>query len=250
MNVSIGLIFSINNIQNKKHVIIYCGVFNPLQNVIKKDSPEEHYRNPFLTTAMLNLQMVESAGGGIKKMFYYQRQRFFPLPEYDLSDNKVKVTITGKVIDSEFANVLAKNINLSLEDIFLLDKVQKKKKLSDIEFNYLKKKTFIEGNKKHPIISSHIIAKTSSEKLKSDYIKQKPFDDKYYMDMIIKYLSKNNAATRNNIDLLLYDKLSETLNPKEKKTKIMNYLSKLRINKRIVNTGTRSRPIWILNQHD
>jgi len=62
------------------------GSFLPksVEDVVLKDSPEEVYRNPFLVEAMKNLDMIETQGGGIKKVFNFQRQRFFPLPDYDL----------------------------------------------------------------------------------------------------------------------------------------------------------------------
>ena len=76
------------------------GTFIPgsVEKVVIEDAPEEFYRNRFLATAMFNLKMVDTAGGGIKKMFHFQRVRFFPLPEYDLSNEKVKVTILGKIL--------------------------------------------------------------------------------------------------------------------------------------------------------
>ncbi|OGW14668.1 MAG: transcriptional regulator, partial [Nitrospirae bacterium GWA2_42_11] len=69
------------------------GTFIPgsVEKVVKEDAPEENYRNRFLATAMFNLKMVDTVGGGIRKMFNYQRERFFPMPEYDLSRGKVKV---------------------------------------------------------------------------------------------------------------------------------------------------------------
>ncbi len=39
------------------------------QKVVQDNAPEEHYRNRFLATAMFNLKMVDTAGGGIRKMF-------------------------------------------------------------------------------------------------------------------------------------------------------------------------------------
>jgi len=61
------------------------GSFVPgdVQRVVMEDAPEEHYRNRFLATAMFNLKMVDTAGGGIRKLFMFQRQRFFPMPDYD-----------------------------------------------------------------------------------------------------------------------------------------------------------------------
>jgi ATP-dependent DNA helicase RecG len=135
------------------------GSFLPksVENVVLKDTPEEVYRNPFLVEAMKNLDMIETQGGGIRKIFNFQRQRFFPMPDYDLSDSKVKVTITGKILNEEFARILVKNPSLSLEDILLLDKVQKRKKLSDEEYRYLKKLKFIEGRKPNYFLSFVVI---------------------------------------------------------------------------------------------
>lgn len=56
------------------------GSFVPgdVQRVVMEDAPEEHYRNRFLANAMFNLKMVDTAGGGIRKLFLFQKQRFFP----------------------------------------------------------------------------------------------------------------------------------------------------------------------------
>jgi len=111
---------------------------NSVEEVVTTDSPEEKYRNTFLVGAMVNLNMIDTIGSGIKKMFNIQRRKFFPLPEYDLSNNKVKVTITGKVVDINYARKLAEMPNLSLDEIILLDKVAKQKMLSDEEAKSLK----------------------------------------------------------------------------------------------------------------
>ena len=54
------------------------GSFLPksIEAVVLNDSPEEIYRNPFLVEAMKNLDMVETQGGGIRKTFNFQRERF------------------------------------------------------------------------------------------------------------------------------------------------------------------------------
>lgn len=125
------------------------GSFLPgsVEKVVLEDSPESIYRNPFLIEAMRNVHMVETEGGGIRKLFEQQRKRFFPMPEYDLSGGKVKVTIDGKVIDEQFAKILVQVPDMSMSDILLLDKVQKQKRLSDDEIKYMRKKKLIEGRK-------------------------------------------------------------------------------------------------------
>ena len=121
------------------------GSFLPksVEDVVLKDTPEEVYRNPFLVEAMKNLDMIETQGGGIRKIFNFQKQRFFPLPDYNFDDNKVKVTITGKILDENFARIIIKNSELGLDEIILLDKVQKKKEISENEFKFLKKENVL-----------------------------------------------------------------------------------------------------------
>lgn len=105
------------------------GKFIPesVEKVVEQDAPEIQYRNPFLANAMFQLGLVDTRGGGIKKMFQNQIQKFFPLPDYELSSQKTSMTLTGKILDPEFAEILINNPTLSLSDIFLLDRVQKKK---------------------------------------------------------------------------------------------------------------------------
>lgn len=65
------------------------------------------------------------------------------MPDYDFSDNKVEVEITGKVVDKDFADILMKNTELPIEDVILLDRVSKKKQISKEEANHLRRKHLI-----------------------------------------------------------------------------------------------------------
>lgn len=206
------------------------GQFLPesVESVVRKDCPESVYRNRYLTDAMRNLNMIETEGGGIKKMFNKQRVRLFPMPEYDLSDEKVKVTIIGKVIDEAFARILTKNSDLSLIQILLLDKVQKHKLLTDNEVKYLRSMHFIEGRKPNYFLSADVVRPTRNRKLKSDYIHNKGFDNDHYRSLILKYLEKFSTATREDIDTLLWDKLPAYMeDDAQKKRKIRNLLYSL-----------------------
>ena len=206
------------------------GKFLPqsVENVVTKDCPESVYRNRFLVEAMCNLNMIETEGGGIKKMFINQRVRLFPLPEYDFSDGKVRVTIIGKVIDENFARILTENPDISLEEIMLLDNVQKRKIISDEQAAFLRKNKFIEGRKPHFYLSHGVVSKTKDTGLKSQYIKNRSFDDEYFMKMIVEYLKKFGKASRKGIDNLLMNKLSDVLNARQKNNKIDYQLKKLK----------------------
>ncbi len=235
----------INVIESENSWLIFdnSGSFIPknIKNVLTADAPSKEYRNKFLAEAMENLNMIDTIGSGIIKMFKIQRKRFFPLPEYDLNNNDVKLRIEGKVLDVKYANKLVQMPNLSLEDIILLDKVQKKKLLSNDETKYLREKSLIEGKRPNLYISSQVASHTNQE---DDYMRLKGIDDAYAKKIMIDYLKKFKKAKKSNFLKVLIDKLPDSLTDKQKENRIKNYLQELRIEGLI----TIEKKYWILNK--
>lgn len=133
--------------------------------------------------------------------------------------------------------------DLSLEEIILLDKVQKKQSLSDREAKQLKAKNLIEGRKPNYYIGLKVAEKTG---LKAAYSKNKALDKSYYLDLIEKAIKQHTSLQRRDVDELLWNKLPEWMDEKQRKIKINNLLSELRRNGIIVNSGTYSKPKWEL----
>ena len=52
--------------------------------------------------------MIDTLGSGIRRMFMTQKKNYMPMPDYDFSDNEVKATVVGKVLDERFTRVLIK----------------------------------------------------------------------------------------------------------------------------------------------
>jgi len=221
------------------------GSFVPgdVRRVVMEDAPEEHYRNRFLATAMFNLKMVDTAGGGIRKLFLFQRQRFFPMPDYDLSDNRVKVKLTGKVLDMDYARLLARDGGLSLQEIMALDKVQKHRPLDTDEERLLKEKGLIEGRKPNFYIAQPIAEKMGQ---KASYSKNRAFDKQYYLDLVCKAAGEHGSLSRKDIDELLWNKLPDWMDDKQRKIKVGNLISELRRKGRIANRGSDTQPSWTL----
>ena len=229
--------------EDRKLVFSNKGSFIPenINNVISLDAPEPKYRNKFLAQAMVNLNLIDTIGSGIKKMFIIQKNKFFPLPEYELFNDSVKVTIEGKVLDVKYASKLASMPELTLEEIILLDKIQKGHTINANEAKILKSKNLIEGKRPNIHISSHV-AKVTDQK--DEYIKMQGIDDEHYQALIIKYLVKFEKAKKADFEKLLLDKLPNVLDEKQKKNKIKNILQKLRINGEIETIGYD----WILSK--
>lgn len=221
------------------------GSFVPgdVRRVVMEDAPEEHYRNRFLATAMFNLKMVDTAGGGIRKLFLFQRERFFPMPDYDIADNRVKLTLTGKVLDMDYARLLAGNGTLTLQEIIALDKVQKRQPLDDSEEKLLKGKGLIEGRKPNFYIAQAVAQKTGQ---KASYSKNRAFDKQYYLDLICKAVGEHGSMSRKDIDELLWNKLPDWMNDKQRKIKVGNLVAELRRQKKVINLGSDTRPSWSL----
>lgn len=221
------------------------GSFAPgnVQRVVLEDAPEEHYRNRFLSVAMFNLNMVDTAGGGIRKMFLFQKDRFFPLPDYELSDRRVQLTLTGKILDEDYAQLLARNSDLSLLDIMALDKVQKKKPLTQAEEKRLKSKSLIEGRKPNFYIAKPIAQQTGQ---KAEYSNNRAFDNQYYIDLICKAITEHGSLNRKDIDALLWNKLPNWMDDKQRKSKIGNILTTCRRSGLIINAGSDAQSKWVL----
>lgn len=221
------------------------GSFVPgdVQRVVMEDAPEVHYRNRFLATAMFNLKMVDTAGGGIRKLFMFQRQRFFPMPDYDLSSNRVQLTLTGKILDMDYARVLAGDVGLALQDIMALDKVQKRQPLNADEERRLKTRGLIEGRRPNYFIAKSLAQQTGQ---KARYSKNLAFDKQYYLDLICKAVREQGSLARKEIDELLWNKLPDWMNDGQRKIKVGNLIAELRRKRRIINRGSDTRPAWAL----
>ena len=232
--------------EDERLVFSNNGTFIPgsVEKVILQDAPEEFYRNRFLANAMFQLGLVDTRGGGIKKMYSNQIKRFFPLPDYEFEGIKTRMILMGKILDEEFVDILSSHPDLKISDIILLDQVQKKKNISEEELKQLKKLGFVEGRKPNLFLSHSLIKPINDEVLKAEYIRNKGFDDEYYKNIILEYLRKWNDASRKQIDNLLWDKLPDVLNEESKFFKISNLLQNLRRNKKVV-LGDSKR--WRLN---
>ena len=219
----------INVVEREDGVLVFSnvGAFIPesVEQVIEADAPESRYRNPFLSNAMVNLNLIDTIGSGIKRMYNIQRNKFFPLPDYDLGKLSVKVTIIGKILDTKYAVKLAQMPNLSLHEIILLDKVSKSKSMTEFEIKELKDKQLIEGRKPNFHISAEVAIATGE---KSDYLKQRGIDDGYCQKMILNYLEKFGEGKREDFESLLLDKLPDVLDIIQKRNKIKNNLQTLR----------------------
>lgn len=202
------------------------------------------YRNPFLAQAMAELNMIDTMGYGIHDMHARQARRYFPMPDYDLSEaGAVRLTIYGSVVDPAYSRLLIQKTDLPLVNVLALDRVQKKLPVPDAAAARLRKAGLIEGRKPNLFVSASVAKATASLE---DYLRTRGQDDAFYLKLITDYLAMKGEASRADINKLLLDKLSEALSEKQKAIKVSSLLTKLRRKGTIVNVGSDTASCWKL----
>lgn len=198
------------------------GSFLPgtLEEVILQDSPPEIYRNSFLARAMVHLNMIDTQGGGIKKMFVTQAARYFPLPDYDLStSDRVEVAIQGTILDERYSKLLMDRSDLDIDVIMLLDRVQKRVRIGRDETSRLRRLGLVEGRYPNLIVAGIIAARTGRQ---ADHILKRGFDSQYYRDLLLRLVEEHGPVGPEVINELLMAKLPEVMSEKQKRAKIRN----------------------------
>ena len=223
------------------------GTFLPgnIETALQKNYNPPFYRNQLLAETMVKFNMIDTQSMGIRKVFRIQQEKYFPLPDYDLSKtNQVGVTVLGKTIDETYTRVLYENPNFDLQTVFWIDQVQKHKSISTKTINYLRKLGIIEGKKPNIYLSSKIAEIIDD---KAQYIKNKGFDEEAYRQWIINYLKTYKEATKQDFVNLLSDKLPDSLDDIQKRAKVKNLLQKMKKEGAItVDSSNKRLAVWRL----
>lgn len=228
-------------------VITNPGSFLPqsVEAVLQPTYNPPFYRNQLLADAMVKFHMIDTATSGIKKVYRIQKEKFFPLPDYNLSNaNQVSVTIYGKILDEKYTQLLYRNNeNLDLETVFLLDKVQKHTQISKEHATKLKKLGLIEGRYPNVYVSFKVASIVGK---KAEYVHNKGLDENICRQLILEAL-KNGPTTQHELmEVLDVGVLPGHLNAEQKSKKLSNILQKMRKERLIKATGSRRYARWSL----
>lgn len=230
-----------------KITITNPGTFIPksIEAVLEPGFSPPFYRNQLIADAMVKFDMIDTASMGISRVFRIQRDRYFPLPDYDLGKlNQVDVAIYGKILNESYMHILFNRPDLEFRAVFLMDQLQKGNKLPKEAIAYLRKNKLIEGKGKNLFFASGVSHDMEKE---AQYIKNKGFDDRYYKDLIVEYLNKFGKAQKKELRDLLWDKLPGILSDAQKERKILTLLTSLK-NAGVIHRDSENKQTsnWIL----
>ena len=213
---------------------------------ITGEKTPKSYRNPALVKAMVNIKMIDMQGYGIHKMFQSQKDRYLPMPDYDLSTaNEIILNLPGTIIDENYSLMLLENQDLTLTDAVLLDQVQKGHPISSEAVVMLRKRKLIEGRLPHIYVSKNIAQATDQ---KVEYSKHKGLAEKKCEALLLDSLKDHGSLTKKEIVRLLWDVLSDQLNDKQKINKIEYLLKRLRTKGEIINRMIGKESLWMLGK--
>ena len=200
------------------------------EDYIEGNKTPKKYRNSFLAMAMVNIKMIDTQGFGIHTLYSRQKERFLPMPDYDVAcDGGVKLTIPGNVIDIDYSVRLIQDTSIDLTTAVLLDRVQKHLPLSAEAVKKLRKGNLIEGKMPNIYISKSLAQSTGKE---VEYSKQRPFSDEFCCNLILKALEEHRSLPRRKINDLVLEYLQHQ-DEQHKIYKVGNLMAKLKRNGKI-----------------
>ncbi len=192
------------------------GSFIPgsVESVLVGNESVHRYRNPCLADAMVELGLIDTIGSGIKRMYRTQRERYFPLPDFELKSNpgSVRVRIYGRELDTAFSRALLSGMDLTLEEVIALDRVQKRMPLSIDLIKPLRKRGLVEGRGTTLRISG-AVAKAAGREV--SYTVNRGLDSQHYKALVLQLL-KLGPQGRPKINQLLLDKLPGAVAPEKR----------------------------------
>ena len=182
-----------------------AGSFIPgsLEEVLSTDEPQKFFRNDCLCQAMVHFKMIDTVSRGIKKMFTEQWQRRFPMPDYEIDNDKqqVAVRIYGTSIDERYTNMLKNNDSLTLWDCISLDAIQKGHRIDETVAQDMIQRGLIEGEAPNYRISLTVAKNT---KQLSGYTRIVGLERDKIKHMVLQYIQNAGVDGAKRSDIMEY----------------------------------------------
>lgn len=136
----------------------------------------------------------------------------------------MEVRITGRILAEQYTHALMQQSDLSLMDVFLLDKVQKRLPISAQDTKALRARKLIDGRTPNIHVSAKM-AQVMGEQ--AQHTLNKGLDPAYYQELVLQHLRNFKTGKREELEDVLLAKLPDVLNDVQKRNRVKNLLADL-----------------------
>lgn len=173
-------------------------------------------RNTFLIGAMAGLGIVPSSGTGIRGMYLAQASRRFPMPDFEIFDDRVSVRFPG-IRSGAYARVLDMRQDVDLRTMIELDRMAKLRFVPERRIKALARRGLVEIMDGVPCIASG-----AGQSVLSAFVIGTE------EEAVLSLLDRNGAVTRADVADILAARDPKELTPEQVRTKATNLLQTMR----------------------
>lgn len=206
-----------------------AGAFIPesVDRVLAMDAAVHLYRNPCIADAMVELNLIDTIGSGIKRMYRTQRDRHFPMPDFEISATPaaVSVRIHGRELDPAFTRLLLSSAaELSLADVVALDHVQKRRPVAARVLTDLRRRKLVEGRGPSIYIAAAVADAVNQ---RGQYTRNHGLQKPALKQLVLSLIDKFGKASREEINQTLLAAMPSVLTAAQKANRVKNLLSEM-----------------------
>lgn len=228
-----------------------AGAFIPesVDRVLNMNTAVHFYRNPCLTDAMVELGLIDTIGSGIRRMFSTQRDRYFPMPDFEIgtAPPTVSVRIFGREIDPAFTRTLLSVSDLTLAQVVALDHVQKRRPIDGRVLTELRQRKLVEGRTPSIYIAASVADALNQ---RGQYTRNHGLQKPALKQLVLSLIDKFGKASREEINQTLLDAMPSVLSAQQKANRIKNLLSEMSAKDGTIEANRRGLgAVWTRASH-
>ena len=173
-------------------------------------------RNQFLVSAMAGLGIIPASGTGIRSMYLAQASRRFPMPDFDITDDRVSVRFPG-IRSGAYARVLDVRGDVDLKTMMDLDRIAKLRYVPERRLKALARRNLVEFMDGVPCIACG-----AGQKVLSAFVEGT--DE----EAVLMLIGRNGSVTRSDVADILAARDPKELTAEQIRVKSTNLLQTMR----------------------
>ena len=223
-----------------------AGSFMPgtVDRVLNMGTAVHLYRNPCLADAMVELGLIDTIGSGIARMYRTQRDRHFPMPDFEIeaAPPSVRVRIHGRELDPAFTRTLLSVTDLTLPEVIALDHVQKRRTVDARILADLRRRKLVEGRGRAIYIAASVADAVNQ---RGQYARNRGLQKPALKQLVLSLIDKFGRAGREEINQTLQAAMPSVLSAEQKANRIKNLLSEMSFKDKSIEASRRGvGAIW------